>query len=315
MSEVSQSRLSKAAVVAFVLGASALILSLVTALPALFVGIHAIRAINRADGRLHGRRLAIAGLILGVFFTLVAGFGVCALVLLLVQEKNHVVVCANNLRQIGQAIEGYRLRNDDRFPPGTIPNAALPPDRRLSWEAALMPYLKPTGLTGKKWEKLTEALDDKEAWDAAANAGLRKNVAPFLCPVFARDLTPEQVGSTSYVGLAGVGREAAVLPLDDKNAGFFGYDRLLHPADITASLSALMVVAETRRENGPWAAGGTPTVRGVESDCTHYIGTDAPFGGLHRKGANVLWADGSVRLVTERVEPEIFRLETRILRP
>jgi prepilin-type processing-associated H-X9-DG protein len=315
MSEVPQSRLSPAAVLAFVLGASSLLLSLATALPALFVGVHALRVINRSDGRLRGHRLAIAGLALGALVSLLTVVGICVMVLLRATENSLDAGCKNNLRQLGEAVQNYSNHNNKRFPSGTVFNAALTPERRLSWEAALVPYLSSSSPGGKQWEKLAGELAYKEAWDATANAGLRRNVTPFLCPAFARDLTPDQVGLTSYVGIAGVGAEAAVLPLDDGNAGFFGYDRILHPEDISASLGALLMTVETRQDNGRWAAGGPATVRGLPLECERYLGKQAAFGGLHRNGANVLWADGSVRLVTEQIEPDLFRSEARIHRP
>jgi prepilin-type processing-associated H-X9-DG protein len=315
MSEATPPRLSKAALVAFLLGLSSFSpLSIVTALPALCLGVQAIRAINRSDGQLRGQRLAIAGLLLGAVVTLVTVIGTAALLLLFVQEKNHVAGCTNNLRQIGQSIQRYSDHNDHVFPPGTVPNPSLKPEQRLSWEAAVLPFLSAGGPAGKKWEKLAGEIAFKEAWDAPANAKLRQNVAPYLCPVFAHTFAQGQAGLTSYVGVAGMGRAAAALPLRDANAGFFGYDRLLQPSDITASLGATMVTIETTRENGPWPAGGPATVRGLEPDCDRYIGKAAAFGGLHREGANVLWADGSVRIVTEQIEPDLFRLEARIAR-
>lgn len=318
MTEATPSQFSKAALVAFALAASSLVLSLVTALPAFFVGVQAIRSINLSDGRLHGRRLAIAALVLSAFVTVATILGLIGMVLLYVQEINHVASCANNLRQIGAAINSYSDHNDHFFPAGTIPNDALKPTQRLSWEAAILAYLSEGGATGKKTskkeEKSTGGIDFKEAWDAPANAGMRRNVLTYLCPTFAHELSPGQVGLTTYVGIAGVGDDAATLPRDDAKAGFFGYDRRLRAADISARLDATMSVIETMRENGPWLAGGPPTVRGVSPEEGVYIGKEAAFGGLHRQGANVLWADGSVHIVTEKVDPDLFQLEARISR-
>lgn len=315
MSEAGPPRLSKTALLAFVLGLCSLSpLSIVTALPALYFGIQGVRAVNRSDGRLWGQRLAVAGLLLGAVVTLAGGIGLVAMGLLFVQEKNYRAGCTNNLRQIGQAIQRYSDHHDHVFPPGTVPNAALKPARRLSWQAALVPFLAEGRPTDRKWEKLAETIDFQEAWDAPANAGLRCNAAPSLCPAFARQLAPGRIGLTSYIGIAGVGRDAATLPLSDPNAGFFGYDRLLHPSDITARLAATMAAIETCRDNGPWPAGGPATVRGLEPDSERYIGTDTAFGGLHRDGANVLWADGSVRIVTEEIDPDLLRRQARIAR-
>src|SRR5262249_1551333 len=157
---------NKTAVVAFVLGVSSLFLSVVTALPALYVGLQGVRVVNGSDGRLRGRRLAIAGLILGAISTLVTVLGSAALVLLLVQDKSHLAGCSNNLRLIGQAVNRYSDHNNEQFPPGTVPNASLTPERRLSWEADIVPFLSEGTPAGKKWEKLADEIAFKEAWDA-----------------------------------------------------------------------------------------------------------------------------------------------------
>jgi prepilin-type processing-associated H-X9-DG protein len=311
-------RVSKAAIAAFFLGMSSLVLLLATALPALYLGIQAIREINRNEGRLRGQRLAVAGLALSALSTVVTILGLIGMVVLYVQEINHVAACANNLRQIGEAIPSYSNHHDHYFPPGTVFNAALKPHERLSWQAAIVPYFAEATTvgkkTGKQWEKLAGKIAFKEAWDAPANAGLRRNVTLFLCPTFAHEFMQGRVGLTSYVGIAGVGEDAATLPRGDADAGFFGYDRLLRESDISARLDATMTAIETMQENGPWPAGGPLTVRGVPPDSDHCIGKGAAFGGLHRAGANVLWADGSVHIVTEKVEPELFRREARIMR-
>jgi prepilin-type processing-associated H-X9-DG protein len=311
-------RLSEAALAAFVLGVASLVLSLVTALPALFLSVQAIRAINRSEGRLRGQRLAIAGLALSVLAIVATILGLIGMVLLNVQEKSQIAGCTNNLRQIGAAINNYSDHNGHFFPPGTVLNAALNPQQRLSWEAAIVPFLSETGIAGKnagkQWEQLSGQITFKEAWDAPANAGLRRNVPLFLCPTFAHDFSAGQVGLTSYVGIAGVGEDAAVLPCGDAQTGFFGYDRLIRAADISARLDATMAAIETTQANGPWSAGGSPSVRGAPLDNSCCIGKDAAFGGLHRGGAKVLWADGSVRFVTEKIDPELFRREACIAR-
>jgi prepilin-type processing-associated H-X9-DG protein len=309
MYQATESRLSRTALVAFVFA-----LSLVLALPALFLGVHAIREINRSDGRLHGRGLAIAGLALSALVSMLGILGFLAMVLLSVQEKNLESGCANNLRQIGLAINRYSDHHDHYFPSGTVLEPSLKPQQRLSWEAAIVPYFSEVGHGGKQWGKLAEQIAFKEAWDSPTNARFRQNVTVFLCPAFAHELSPGQIGLTSYVGVAGVGVDAAALPRSDANAGFFGYDRLLRAQDIAARLDATMAAIETTQDNGLWLAGGPPTLRGVEPDGSRYIGKGAPFGGLHRQVANVLWADGSVRPVSERINAESFREKARIMR-
>ncbi len=316
ISDVRESRLSKSALAAFVLGLVSPLLSVVAALPALYVGWRAVRAINSSDGRLYGCGLAIAGLVLGAAVTVVTILGCAAWLLLLAQEKSYLAGCSNNLRLIGQAVSRYGDHNNGQFPPATVPNASLTPERRLSWQAALVPYLSEGTPAGKKWEELAREIAFKEAWDASANdAPRQKNVAPFLCPTFARAFAEGRKGLTAYVGVAGIGDNAAALPLTDPRAGFFGYDRILTRDAITAGSSMTMMTLETTRDNGPWLAGGPPTVRGLDPDGERYIGLRQPFGGLHHEGCNVLWADGSVHPVNDNIDPNIFRGAARIARP
>jgi prepilin-type processing-associated H-X9-DG protein len=315
MTQDVKPQMSRSAVAAFVLGLSSLALSILTGLPALLVGVWAVRTVNASDGRLRGRGLALIGLIVAACSLLLTVVGVAALVLVVLQDKSQRTECANNLRQVGLAVHKYRDLHDGQFPPGTIANPQLAAEQRLSWQAAILPYLAEGTPAGKKWEKMAGQLARNDAWDAPSNSGPRQtNVPFFLCPVFYRSFADKQTGLTSSVGIAGVGVDAARSPRKDPRAGFFGYDRVLTQADIASGTSATMMVAETTQHNGPWLAGGLPTVRGLDPEVEHYIGLGRPFGGLHQDGLNVLWADGSVRIIADRIAPREFRAMARINR-
>ena len=113
--------------------------------------------------------------------------------------------CLNNLRRIGGAVLNYQSTNN-AFPPGTVANAALPPDKRLSWLTTLPPFMDLKSKDARAAQTLYEQLDPVLAWDAGVNEPVahaaalfcRCPAAPFVDPRFAR-------GFTSYVGLAGVG--------------------------------------------------------------------------------------------------------------
>jgi hypothetical protein len=300
-------RTSGAALAAFLLALLSPLLQALTALPALALGLRGLRAVNASDGRLKGRRLAVAALVVG---GLVVAFDVLAvlwLILLSLQEESSRADCLNHLRQIGAAVSAYRDQYK-AFPPGTIANPALPPEERLSWLAAALPDLEDQSQK-KRWSALAASLDRGAAWDAGANAAAaRTNVPVFLCRSAPAHDPQTQPGWTDYVGFAGLGDNAARLPADSPQIGVFGYDRLLRPGDVKAGLGNVWAAAETARDNGPWVRGGPATVRGVDPAVTEYIGPGRPFGGFHAGGLNVLSLDGSAAFVRDSIDPALFRM-------
>jgi prepilin-type processing-associated H-X9-DG protein len=88
-------------------------------------------------------------------------------------------------------------------------------------------------------------------------------------------------------------------------------------ADITDGLSTTMMVMETNFENGPWGAGGFPTVRGADPEGPDYLGYTGQFGSLHQteetilfkvypQCSNCLFVDGSVHLLVKPVDSKVF---------
>jgi prepilin-type processing-associated H-X9-DG protein len=298
---------SRAAFLAFLLGLLSLCLSLPAALPAVYLGLRSLRALNAREGETHGRRFAIAGMVLGAFTTTATLVGAGVMVLILLQQQSNRVGCTNNLREIGLALNVMYEQRGDHFPQATIPNAALPPEKRLSWLAALGPFLPAETPVARERRKLFGTIAEEKAWDAPANASVRQaNVTAYLCPSYFRDYRPAP-GLTSYVGVAGIDPDATALPKSSGRAGLFGYDRVIARSDISAGISSTMAVVETTRDNGSWLAGGAATVRGLDPEESRYIGFGRPFGGLHPRGLNVLWADASVRFLKETIAAADFR--------
>jgi prepilin-type processing-associated H-X9-DG protein len=307
-------RLSLAALLSVPLGLFPL-----TGVPAMLLGLHGLRAVNATEGRLRGRRLAITGMVLGAAGTAVLVAGLVLMGVFHLSAVSKRAECANHLREVGMGFNRYAEAHGGELPPGTVPNAALEPGRRLSWMAAVLPYLtegQPAGKKApppKKWQTLAGQLDLKRAWDEPPNAEAAGiNVPAFFCPALDRPDPLRQPGLTTYPGLAGVGPDAARLPKTDRRAGVFGYDRVITRQDVTAGISFTMMVAETTRDLGPWVAGGPSTVRSLPPGETHYVGVGRPFGGLHPDGANVLWVDTSVRFVKSSVAPEVFRAQATL---
>jgi prepilin-type processing-associated H-X9-DG protein len=216
-----------------------------------------------------------------------------------VREAAARIGCRNNLRQLGIALDNYQAQLTC-YPRAALPNAALPPEGRLSWLVALVPYVECDDLYSK--------LDKEKGWEADENRFAA--LAPYrtyLCPSLS-DTTPVSTPvPSSYVGCAGVGPDAASLPSEDAQAGFFGYDRKLTFADVQRRTSTLLVALETARTEGTWTAAGRPTVRGLDPDGPPYVGNGGQFGGLHSGGANAVFADASVRFVPRNTDPEVLK--------
>lgn len=308
------SSLSPRAVLCFVFGLLSPALLFLTGVPALWMGIHALRQINTSEGRLHGRRLAVAGMILGGLGCVAAVFGSFAIVFVELRARSQRLECLNNLRQIGGAVLNYQSINN-AFPPGTVANAALAPDKRLSWLTTLPPFMEQQTKDARTAQALYEELDSSLAWDVDGNEPVAHAAAPFCrCPAHRLTDPTVALGVASYVGLAGVGRDAAELPRGNPFAGVFGYDRVVRAADLTAGLTQTLLATETCRDNGPWTAGGAPTIRGCDRAEAPYIGTGRPFGGMHPHGLNILRADGGADFMTDDVTPEFFETLTRVWR-
>lgn len=249
--------------------------------------------------------------------------GLTGLVLLVaavntVRERARRVQCTDQLRQIGLALHNH-VDQLGSFPYGTVPNKTLPPEKRLSWLVEALPYIESTNIIfdrEKAWDA-DENLRPTFAWKEGTPATTREELGEFrlfLCPNYPNKGEPGRPSVSHYVGISGVGKDAATLPLRTTgegpirpDVGFFGYDRKLKPEDIKDGQATTMAVTETRVNNGPWTAGGSVTVRGLEPQLAPYLGRAGAFGGTHVGGAIVLFVDGSARFVKESISPEVFK--------
>ena len=126
------------------------------------------------------------------------------------------------------------------------------------------------------------------------------------CPASPLEPKSSPPGVTHYVAIAGLGLDSPELPKEHPRVGIFGYDRQTRIEDIKDGTANTMMLAETAAANGPWIAGGTATVRGLDPAQTPYVGRNRQFGGHDRDGAMVLFADGSVRSTKESISKRVF---------
>jgi prepilin-type processing-associated H-X9-DG protein len=196
---------------------------------------------------------------------------------------------------------------EGRLPQGTVPIAGESAEKCLSWHVTLLPYVEQ--------DKLYEMIDQQQPWDTPRNReAVNRTVKIYLCPQ-GDDRNSENCPVSHYVGMAGVGADAATLPTDSARAGVFGYERTVKISNIKDGTSTTILAIESFVENGPWAAGGFATVRGIDPSQQPYIGIDRPFGRMHAdrswfgtmpSSANTAFVDGSVRSLEHNINASVF---------
>ncbi len=241
--------------------------------PAFLFGWHALRDIKDSGGRLKGRRMAVAGIVLGLIGCLLTvAFFVPAI--RSARGAARRAECANNLKQIGLAIQYYHEAYGC-LPPAAITDKTGKP--LLSWRVAILPHL----LSDPRY--LDFHFD--EPWDSPHNLALLEPV-PFVytCP---GDLTPKK-GMTHFVAVIG------------PNTAFTPDFRPLTYRDFTDGIGNTLLIGESRR--------GVPWTKPEDLPLDMSI----PFTGLgsdhgyHDNGFNVLFADGSVRFLHRSIDPKVL---------
>ncbi len=235
-------------------------------------------------------------LLILVLIGLICG-SILATAIVKVQDAANRSQCTNNLRQLALTIESYHSQYST-FPTAAEDNLDLSPEKRLSWIIHIYPFVEASNIYAK--------MDHKKGWDAEENrfaALIRLRILD--CPGYATP-PPSTMNPTCYVGITGIGMDAINLPLEDRRAGFFGYDRILKAEGIKNHAGSILMLAETSQGQGSWTAAGWPTARGLIPDGSPYIGAGGQFGGNHRDGANVAFADGSVRFVENTIDPAVW---------
>jgi hypothetical protein len=244
----------------------------------------------------------------GIVVLLVIGvFGLILPAIVMVREAACRMIPVTRLRETGMALAQYHDAYG-AFPCGTAPCTELPPEQRLSWLAALLPYL------GQ--QSLANGLDENHGWDRPINhPAVDIPIQTFM--VDYRNAPPPRNTPpwTGYVGLAGIGLDAASLAPGDSKIGFFGYERRITRRDVMDGEDNTLVAMSTVLDNGPWAAGGRATVRGLDPGGPPYLGINGQFGSArelaqHWSGKRnltlTLFADGSVRWMWPSVAPNVL---------
>jgi hypothetical protein len=221
-----------------------------------------------------------------------------------VRELAARIQCQNNLRHVGMAMQTYAT-NLGEFPSATIPAPGRPPQERFSWLVALVPYIQA--------DTLYSELDTTKGWEAQENrfAAVR-GYRVYRCPVCPEKPPVSIYVPTDFLGIAGLGPDAASLSRDDPRAGLFGYEGAVRGKDVLGSQANTLAVVETGQGEGAWTAGGPATVRGVDPAARPPLGPGRPFGGNHPGVTDALFLDGSVHFLSDSIDPAVFESLARL---
>jgi hypothetical protein len=168
-----------------------------------------------------------------------------------------------------------------RFPPPSVPNEALPLERRLSWMVLLLPYVEE--------RDLYNAINLQLAWDSPENrTAARTSVEVFLNPTASERNHASGYALTHVAGVSGWE--------DDPNGIFSGSTKI---TDIKDGTSLTVMIGQVRYQPGPWIAAGPATVRAMRPGLNRETLT---FGSDHAGGLHVGFGDGTVRFISENVD-------------
>ena len=171
----------------------------------------------------------------------------------------------------------------------------LRPETRVSWIAEILPYIG-----HPDWH-----VESGYDWNNAHNQPFTKRPLPEVVnPVFGPAASPEGYPVTHYVGVAGVGDDAAQLPADDPRAGVFGYGRQTRLEDLPRGDANTIAIMGVQEQCGPWAQGGRATVRPLSRK--PYINGPDGFGSGQPDGMVVGYADGHAGFISKDIDPHVL---------
>ncbi len=186
---------------------------------------------------------------------------------------------------------------EQKAPPGAINSGPLPPEKVLSWYTAILPQLG--------HESWAQDLNTSYSWDSPKNRSVTmRPLEAVQNPAVTVRATPSGFPVTHYVGVAGIGPDAADLPRSDPRAGIFGYRESRRLTDIPDGASNTIATVGVSDQLGSWASGGRATVRGFTQ--TPYINGPDGFGSGQPGGMVVGMADGSARFLSVDTDPIIL---------
>ena len=183
---------------------------------------------------------------------------------------------SSNLWQIELAVANYEAA-EKCYPPGTTLD-----DQGVllhGWQARILPQMEQ--------QEVYDQINFAVPWDDPANAvAMRTRIALFLNPNFPLDPALTAPAPSHYAG----------------NAQVLGGDSPRKPADLSDGLANTIVMGEAGGRFKPW--GHPANIRDLAKGINRSPdGFGSPFPG----GANFAFGDGSVKFLSDRIDPKVLR--------
>lgn len=222
------SQTSVLAIFSIIFGFLSLLFSCLAGIIGVTLGVISLIRINKSNGAMSGRGLAITGIIMSIVMSMFSGL-LLGMLLPAIQQVRHAArrtTAITNVRQIVLAEHNYQSTHNKFSGTGLADDE---PGAGLSWRVHILPYLEQ--------QLLYDQFKLDEPWDSEHN----KQLIPLMPTIYAASL-----GSKSY-GLLGAGETTILRPVgngafpafdDPKRKQPFGFD------DISDAISNTILVIE-----------------------------------------------------------------------
>ena len=253
--------------------------------------------------------IAIIGILIGLLLPAVQA----------AREAARRSMCANNLVQLGIGMHHYDF-NYEHLPAGvTNPAGPIrnePIGKHVSWTVRLLPYME---------EQVAYKDFDLDAGAyAASNAPVVRHEVPYLiCPSYSWMDDEQDYGRSNYAGC----NNGGAAPIDADNNGLLFLNSEVRYSDIVDGSTYTILIGEklSAPNELSWVSGTAATLRNsleiaennpyssaqnagvgnedeVEVDPLEVGG----FGSMHPGGINALFADGSLRYLSQTLDAKVL---------
>ena len=253
--------------------------------------------------------IAIIGILVGLLLPAVQA----------AREAARRCMCSNNIAQLGLGMHHYEY-NREHLPSGVIndtgpiQNQAV--GQHISWAVNILPYVEQGTIYRNINQKLGAYAPENEEARVV-------RIAFFQCPSDSLEHGNKDLDNTSQESSYAGCYHSVEAPIDSDNNGLlFLNSRMRYNQILDGSSNTILLGEKIALENDlGWMSGTRATLRNTgaftlpkrtrrgvylqeeESDSTIVGG----FGSFHTGGGNFVFADGSVRFLSESIEMELYQ--------